>query len=146
MVPVEPFGGGVRRLPGLPRDCPPRAAVAPHTHGPSTIWCGARHGRAPGRGGEALSHRRHGRRRSGLGAGLARRDHPPLTAVMPDATPQLPRVMNLRDVVLFNLTAIVGLRWLTTAASQFGLASLLMWLAPTVVFFIPSALPVPPPP
>ena len=26
---------------------------------------------------------------------------------------QLPRVMRLRDVVLFNITAIVGLRWLT---------------------------------
>jgi amino acid transporter len=57
-------------------------------------------------------------------------------------TPQLPRVMNLRDVVLFNLTAIVGLRWLTTAASQFGLASLLMWVLAMVVFFIPSAIAV----
>src|SRR5258706_866567 len=56
--------------------------------------------------------------------------------------PQLPRVMNLRDVVLFNLTAIVGLRWLTTAASQFGLASLLMWVLAMVVFFIPSAIAV----
>src|SRR5258706_16030139 len=56
--------------------------------------------------------------------------------------PQLPRVMNLRDVVLFNLTAIVGLRWLTTAASQFGLASLLMWVLAMMVFFIPSAIAV----
>src|SRR5213076_1804229 len=44
----------------------------------------------------------------------------------PDVTQQLPRVMGLRDVVLFNISAIVGLRWLTTAASQFGLASLLL--------------------
>jgi len=50
--------------------------------------------------------------------------------------------MNLRDVVLFNLTAIVGLRWLTTAASQFGLASLLMWVLAMLVFFIPSAIAV----
>src|SRR5260370_41390114 len=53
---------------------------------------------------------------------------------------QLPRVMRLRDVVLFNISAIVGLRWLTTAASQFGLASLGLWLLAMVVFFLPSAI------
>ena len=52
--------------------------------------------------------------------------------------PQLPRVMGLRDVVLFNITAIVGLRWLTTA-SQFGPASLLLWVLALVIFFLPSA-------
>ena len=55
---------------------------------------------------------------------------------------QLPRVMRLRDVVLFNISAIVGLRWLTTAASQFGLASLGLWLLAMVVFFLPSAIAV----
>lgn len=55
---------------------------------------------------------------------------------------QLPRVMGLRDVVLFNITAIVGLRWLTTAASQFGLASLTVWVVAMLVFFIPSAIAV----
>ncbi len=50
----------------------------------------------------------------------------------------LPRVMNLRDVVFFNITAIVGLRWLTTA-SQFGPASLLLWFLAMTVFFLPSA-------
>jgi glutamate:GABA antiporter len=54
----------------------------------------------------------------------------------------LPRVMRLRDVVLFNITAIVGLRWLTTAASQFGLASLLLWVFAMLVFFLPSAVAV----
>jgi amino acid transporter len=54
----------------------------------------------------------------------------------------LPRVMGLRDVMWFNITAIVGLRWLTTAASQFGIASLLMWVLAMVVFFIPSAIAV----
>ncbi|HUL03698.1 MAG TPA: APC family permease [Gemmatimonadales bacterium] len=52
--------------------------------------------------------------------------------------PQLPRVMRLRDVVLFNVTAIVGLRWLTTAA-QFGPASLVLWLLAMMAFFLPSA-------
>ena len=50
--------------------------------------------------------------------------------------------MQLSDVVLFNITAIVGLRWLTTAASQFGLASLVLWLIAMVVFFLPSAVAV----
>lgn len=53
-----------------------------------------------------------------------------------------PRVMGLRDVVLFNISAIVGLRWLTTASSQFGLAALLLWLVAMVAFFIPSAVAV----
>ncbi len=52
----------------------------------------------------------------------------------------LPRVMTLRDVVLFNITAIVGLRWLTTAATQFGFASLVLWAVAMVIFFIPSAI------
>ena len=51
--------------------------------------------------------------------------------------PELLRVMGLRDVVMFNITAIVGLRWLTTAASQFGYASLLLWGLAMVVFFLP---------
>ncbi|HKW42105.1 MAG TPA: APC family permease [Gemmatimonadales bacterium] len=55
---------------------------------------------------------------------------------------QLPRVMRLRDVVLFNISAIVGLRWLTTAASQFGLAALALWLLAMVIFFLPSAVAV----
>ena len=50
--------------------------------------------------------------------------------------------MGLRDVVLFNITAIVGLRWLTTAASQFGLAALTVWVVAMLVFFIPSAIAV----
>src|SRR2546430_7755021 len=50
--------------------------------------------------------------------------------------------MRLRDVVLFNITAIVGLRWVTTAASQFGLASLLLWVVAMLVFFLPSAVAV----
>jgi len=45
--------------------------------------------------------------------------------------------MGLRDVVLFNITAIVGLRWLTTAA-QFGPASLALWVLAMVIFFLPS--------
>lgn len=55
---------------------------------------------------------------------------------------QPPRVMGLRDVVLFNISAIVGLRWLTTSSSQFGAAALLLWVVAMVLFFIPSAIAV----
>src|SRR5256886_9878982 len=55
---------------------------------------------------------------------------------------QLPRVMRVRDVDRLNISAIVGHRWLTTAASQFGLASLGLWLVAMVVFFLPSAIAV----
>src|SRR2546422_11104205 len=54
---------------------------------------------------------------------------------------QLPRVMTLRDVVLFNITAIVGLRWLTTAG-RIGPASLVLWVIAMVIFFLPSAMAV----
>ena len=54
------------------------------------------------------------------------------------ANPSLPRVLPLRDVVLFDITAIVGLRHLQTA-SQFGPASIVLWLIAMVVFFLPSA-------
>jgi amino acid transporter len=47
----------------------------------------------------------------------------------------------LRDVVLFNVVAIVGLRWLSTAA-QMGPSSLGLWLLAMIVFFVPSGLAV----
>src|SRR5260370_11704145 len=55
---------------------------------------------------------------------------------------QSPRVGGLGGVVLSNTRVIVGARWLTTAASQFGLASLGLWLLAMVVFFLPSAIAV----
>src|SRR2546430_9631918 len=54
---------------------------------------------------------------------------------------QLPRVMTLRDVVLFNITAIAGLRWLTTAG-RVGPAGLVLWVIAMVIFFLPSAMAV----
>jgi amino acid transporter len=56
-------------------------------------------------------------------------------------TEQLPREMGLRDVVLFNITAIVGLRWLTTAG-RIGPLSLVLWALAMVIFFLPSAVAV----
>ena len=53
----------------------------------------------------------------------------------------LHRALGLRDVVLLNIVAIVGLRWLSTAA-QMGPASIALWMLALLVFFIPSALTV----
>ncbi len=53
--------------------------------------------------------------------------------------PKLHRVLGVRDMVLLNVAAIVGLRWLSTAA-QIGPSSLVLWLLALVVFFVPIAL------
>jgi len=57
------------------------------------------------------------------------------------APPSLPRALGLWDVVLFNVVAIVGLRWLATAA-QLGAQSITLWLLALVFFFVPSGLAV----
>jgi amino acid transporter len=57
------------------------------------------------------------------------------------STPQLVRALKLRDLVLFNLVAVLGLRHLGTTA-KFGPGSLLMWLIAAVFFFIPQGLAV----
>ena len=53
----------------------------------------------------------------------------------------LHRVLGTWDLVLLNIAAIVGLRWLSTAA-QIGPSSLVLWLLGMLCFFIPTALAV----
>jgi amino acid transporter len=64
---------------------------------------------------------------------------------MPNETtqnaPHLVRALKLRDLILFNLVAVLGLRHLGTTA-KFGPGSLLMWLIAAVFFFIPQGLAV----
>jgi amino acid transporter len=55
--------------------------------------------------------------------------------------PKLVRALRLRDLVLFNLVAVLGLRHLGTTA-KFGPGSLLMWVLAAVFFFIPQGLAV----
>ena len=59
------------------------------------------------------------------------------------ATPrvELPRVLNLRDLVLFNIVAILSLRWTATAAAA-GPSSLTLWVLAALFFFIPQGLAV----
>ena len=59
----------------------------------------------------------------------------------PGNGPGLRRALGTFDLVLLNIAAIVGLRWLSTAA-QLGPASLTLWVIAFLVFFIPSALTV----
>ncbi|HEX7939446.1 MAG TPA: APC family permease [Gemmatimonadaceae bacterium] len=53
----------------------------------------------------------------------------------------LKRVLTLRDLVLFNLVAIIGLRWLATSAKA-GPAALVLWLLAALLFFVPQGLSV----
>src|ERR671911_1154907 len=54
---------------------------------------------------------------------------------------ELPRVLTLRDLVLFNIVALLSLRWTATAAAA-GPSSLSMWVLAALFFFIPQGLAV----
>ncbi len=51
------------------------------------------------------------------------------------------RTLGVMDLVFLNIAAILGIRWLSTAA-QMGPSSLVLWLLAVVIFFIPSGLTV----
>jgi glutamate:GABA antiporter len=55
--------------------------------------------------------------------------------------PGLRRTLGTFDLVLLNVAAIVGLRWLSTTA-QAGPSSLTLWVIAFLMFFLPSALTV----
>jgi len=52
-----------------------------------------------------------------------------------------PRVLGLRDVVLFNMVAVIGLRWLATSAKA-GPGTLALWILAAAFFFVPQGLAV----
>jgi amino acid transporter len=54
---------------------------------------------------------------------------------------RLHRALGVRDIVLINIAAVLGVRWLSTAA-QMGPSSLVLWVLAVLVFFIPSTLAV----
>ena len=51
----------------------------------------------------------------------------------------LHRVLKLPDVILLNVTVVVGVRWLAVAAHT-GVGSITLWVLAGLLFFIPSAL------
>jgi amino acid transporter len=70
---------------------------------------------------------------------------------MPESPASLPRELGprelgqrelgLRDVVLFNVAAVVSIRWIATAA-HIGPGALSLWAGAAVLFFVPLALAV----
>ena len=60
---------------------------------------------------------------------------------MATETPQLERALTLRDLVLFNLVAVIGITWVATAAKA-GPSALTLWVLAAVLFFIPQGLAV----
>ncbi len=57
------------------------------------------------------------------------------------AQPRLERSLNLRNLVLFNLVAVIGITWVAIAAKA-GSSSLALWLLAALLFFIPQGLAV----
>ena len=55
------------------------------------------------------------------------------------SSPGLLREMRLWDVVLFNIAAVLGPRWVASAAHS-GPSSISIWLLAAVTFFLPSGL------
>jgi amino acid transporter len=58
-----------------------------------------------------------------------------------ESVPQLERALTLRDLVLFNLVAVIGITWVATAAKA-GLGSVTLWLLAAIFFFVPQGLAV----
>jgi glutamate:GABA antiporter len=64
------------------------------------------------------------------------------TTAAPETVPHaLPRAMGLGDLVLFNMVAILSLRWLATAAAA-GPSSVSFWILAGLLFFVPQGLAV----
>jgi amino acid transporter len=55
--------------------------------------------------------------------------------------PVLTRSLTLRDLVLFNIVAVLSIRWLATSAAA-GASSLLLWALAGLFFFVPQGLAV----
>lgn len=55
--------------------------------------------------------------------------------------PHLERRLNVGDLVLFNLVAILGITWVATAAKA-GPSSITLWLLGAIFFFIPQGIAV----
>jgi amino acid transporter len=105
------------------------------------------HCRLPGRIGVLSGHSSLGRRLKSHSSQPIRRPAKRVrracyTLLIPEpAEVELRRELGLRDLVLFNVAAVIGLRWLAAAAHT-GPVSITLWLLAAVLFFIPSALAV----
>ena len=64
-----------------------------------------------------------------------------MTTTTQPGTHDLKRVLRLGDLVLFNVVAVLGLRWVATSAKA-GPSSLVLWLLAAALFFIPQGIAV----
>jgi glutamate:GABA antiporter len=64
-----------------------------------------------------------------------------MTLASEPARVTLPRELTLRDMVLFNIVAVVSLRWFATAAAA-GPSSITLWILAALLFFVPQGLAV----
>lgn len=55
--------------------------------------------------------------------------------------PRLARALSLRDLVLFNLAAVIGFTWIATSARA-GPSAVTLWLLAALLFFVPQGLAV----
>jgi glutamate:GABA antiporter len=58
---------------------------------------------------------------------------------IPDPKSQLRRVMGFWDLLLFNIAAVLGPRWIAAAAHN-GTSSISLWILAAVGFFVPTAM------
>ena len=87
-------------------------------------------------------HSRNTRSSSTFSRPVAPPHHATLSSIPNTSTePQLRRELGLRDLVLFNIAAVIGIRWLAAAAHT-GPVSITLWLLAAGFFFIPSTLAV----
>ncbi|HVN94522.1 MAG TPA: APC family permease [Terracidiphilus sp.] len=56
-----------------------------------------------------------------------------------DSSPQLRKSMGFWDVLLFNIAAVLGPRWIAAAAHN-GTSSISLWVLAALFFFVPGAL------
>src|SRR6185312_15232864 len=62
-----------------------------------------------------------------------------MTTEIANQKSQLRRVMGFWDVLLFNIAAVLGPRWIAAAAHN-GTSSISLWILAAVLFFLPTAL------
>ena len=60
------------------------------------------------------------------------------TGAQPDAIKQLRKEMGFWDVMLFNIAAVLGPRWIAAAAHN-GTSSISLWVLASLFFFVPTA-------
>lgn len=61
------------------------------------------------------------------------------TAEVTDQRQLLRRELGLRDLILFNIAAVLGPRWIAAAAHN-GTSSVSLWVLAALFFFVPTAL------